>query len=86
MLGIFVAAASSVFCKLGLEATGPSDILSCVGGLAFSYIFTDFAVGWYHHAVDNYGSENTPIFGCTIRISILHPVKQVSVYSALRLT
>lgn len=29
-----------------------------------AYIFTDFAVGVYHHAVDNYGSADTPIVGC----------------------
>lgn len=30
-----------------------------------AYVFADFAVGLYHHAVDNYGSKSTPIFGCT---------------------
>lgn len=29
-----------------------------------AYLFTDFAVGVYHHAVDNYGSASTPLVGC----------------------
>lgn len=35
--------------------------------VAFAYLFTDFAIGVYHHAVDNYGSAETPVFGCTFK-------------------
>ncbi|CAN8069206.1 unnamed protein product [Agarophyton chilense] len=31
-----------------------------------SYVFTDFAIGVYHHAVDNYGSKHTPVVGYQI--------------------
>lgn len=36
-----------------------------------SYLFSDFTIGLYHHAVDNYGSPDTPIFGCTFTYFVL---------------
>lgn len=39
-------------------------VIPHVTAAVLAYLFTDFAVGVYHHAVDNYGSANTPIVGC----------------------
>lgn len=64
LLALFTATSSALAVHNLLQIASPEEAVANAAALALSYLFTDFAVGVYHHAVDNYGSAETPIFGC----------------------
>jgi len=43
-----------------------SSSLPALAVMATSFVFSDFATGVYHWAVDNYGNRETPVFGSHI--------------------
>lgn len=59
-----VAALESV--NIAVQASGPEEAAASIAAAMLGYLFADFGVGVYHWGVDNYGSENTPIFGFQI--------------------
>lgn len=64
LVAAFCAACTALPVKLAVAASGPADITADFVAALAAYVFTDFAVGVYHHTVDNYGDANTPVFGC----------------------
>lgn len=66
LVGFFAATSTLFLLKLVTSCHTSLEYFSTLSPLLFSYLFTDFAVGVYHHSVDNYGSADTPIFGYQI--------------------
>ena len=65
LVAAFCTATAALPLKLAASAAGPADLALDAAAVAAAFVFSDFAVGVYHHAVDNYGSADTPLFGCT---------------------
>lgn len=61
-VGLSAAVATQAFVHAA-EGGFPAVALHAVL-VGVAYLLTDLFVGIYHHAVDNYGSEKTPIMGC----------------------
>lgn len=68
LLAVHFASSAAVASHIALQVApqGASAAAAHIFLVAFSYVLTDFAVGVYHHAVDNYGNADTPIFGCKL--------------------
>lgn len=58
-VGLTTYEASHIICSI----SSAYQAVQCVFSMVASYIVCDFAVAFYHHAVDNYGNGDTPIFG-----------------------
>lgn len=63
-LTAFVLASLATVAQVCSAISTPLDAISDLSAVFAAYNFTDFAVGVYHHAVDNYGSKHTPLVGC----------------------
>eukprot|EP00177_Eucheuma_denticulatum_P006486 GFKZ01011804.1.p1 GENE.GFKZ01011804.1~~GFKZ01011804.1.p1 ORF type:complete len:314 (-),score=6.24 GFKZ01011804.1:44-985(-) len=66
VVGAFTLFAALLPVKLLASCRDIGDVALNLGGIGLSYLFTDLAVGIYHHSVDNYGSAKTPVFGYQI--------------------
>lgn len=60
----FAGLSLSLFTKVCTDISSPSQAATSLATVFTSYVFADLAIGIYHHAVDNYGSADTPVVGC----------------------
>lgn len=60
----FAGLSLSLFTKVCTDISSPSQVATTLAAVFSSYVFADLAIGIYHHAVDNYGSADTPVVGC----------------------
>lgn len=68
IFGLAALAAPPLFIS---SASTLAEVLLDLVVIPTAFILADFLVGVYHHAVDNYGSEHTPVFGCKSLLSLL---------------
>mmetsp|Transcript_56743 Transcript_56743/g.179374 ORF Transcript_56743/g.179374 Transcript_56743/m.179374 type:complete len:305 (-) Transcript_56743:151-1065(-) len=66
---VLVGAAFGLCAALDIQGLASGDSISALGSAALAgYILSDIGSGVYHWLVDNYGSENTPVFGTQIKL------------------
>lgn len=66
LVTFFFSTIGIAFSTLLHKFNTPQEAFQLFLGTLFGFLFADFGTGCYHFAVDNYGSEKTPIFGYQI--------------------